>query len=112
MKLTSHNLPPKVAICGPKQINPDGQIAETMRDAPTALELGSRRIAWLKSITSTINRNNFSQQDTISCHNQAVDWLQSSCLLVRSSFWQETGGLNENYFLFMGDLDLCRKAWP
>ena len=102
---------PKVAICGPQQINPDGQIAETMRHAPGILELASRRVGWLKSITSKTNQKIFSQQTPISNHNQAVDWLQSSCLLVRNSFWQETGGLDKNYFLFMGDLDFCRKAW-
>src|SRR3546814_19108088 len=42
---------------------------------------------------------------------QPVDWLQSSCVLVRRDFWDRVGGLDERYFLFMADCVLCWAAW-
>ncbi len=42
---------------------------------------------------------------------QPVDWLQSSCLLVRRALWERLGGLDERYFLFMSDPELCWRAW-
>ena len=40
-----------------------------------------------------------------------ADWLQSSCALVRRPLWDEIGGLDESYFVFMSDIELCRGAW-
>jgi N-acetylglucosaminyl-diphospho-decaprenol L-rhamnosyltransferase len=42
---------------------------------------------------------------------QDVDWLQSSCVILRKSLWNKIGGLNEDYFLFMSDVEICHKAW-
>ena len=102
---------PEVAICGPKQINPGGQTAGTIRTKVGILELVRRRIDWLDFLFHLVGGK--SQQFFIPdyCKDQKVDWLQSSCLLIRNSFWKKVGGFDENYFLFMADLDLCRKAW-
>jgi len=42
---------------------------------------------------------------------QDVDWLQSSCVIVRRDFWEKVGGYNESYFLFMADTEMCLRAW-
>ncbi len=102
---------PNVAICGPKQINPDGRIAGTIRSRPGVLELIRRRVHWLNLMLVAAKGRSPQFYAPDYSKNQAVDWLQSSCFLVRNSFWQKVGGFDERYFLFMADLDLCRKAW-
>ena len=32
-------------------------------------------------------------------------------LLIRRSLWEEIGGFDERYFLFMSDAELCQEAW-
>lgn len=41
---------------------------------------------------------------------QSVAWVTGGCLLVRRDCLQELGGLDESYFLYYEDVDLCLRA--
>ena len=43
--------------------------------------------------------------------NKKVDWLFGACLIIRKSAIDEIGLLDERYFLYMEDLDWCRRFW-
>jgi GT2 family glycosyltransferase len=38
-----------------------------------------------------------------------VDWVQGSFLLLRSDLWQALNGLDERYFMYAEDVDLCKR---
>jgi len=40
-----------------------------------------------------------------------VDWVQGSFLLIRAEQWRALGGLDENYFMYVEDVDLCKRVW-
>ncbi len=39
-----------------------------------------------------------------------VDWVEGSFLLTRSELWSRLGGLDEGYFMYVEDVDYCRRA--
>ena len=39
-----------------------------------------------------------------------VDWVQGSFLLMRAEQWRVLGGLDESYFMYAEDIDLCRRV--
>ena len=39
-----------------------------------------------------------------------VDWVQGSFLLIPAEQWRALGGLDESYFMYVEDVDLCKKA--
>jgi hypothetical protein len=41
--------------------------------------------------------------------SQDVDWANGACLMVRRSLMQQLGGLDENFFMYFEDVDLCRR---
>jgi len=41
----------------------------------------------------------------------AVDWLSGACLLLRREALAAAGALDERYFMYFEDTDLCRRLW-
>ncbi len=38
-----------------------------------------------------------------------VDWIEGCCMLLRTRAVREVGGLDESYFLYFEEIDLCRR---
>ena len=43
-------------------------------------------------------------------HNstQSVDWVSGCCMMIPDSIFIKANGFDENYFLFIEDVDLCK----
>lgn len=41
---------------------------------------------------------------------EPVDWVSGSSMMIRPEVFAAVGGLDENYFLFFEETDLCRRA--
>jgi GT2 family glycosyltransferase len=39
----------------------------------------------------------------------AVDWVSGACLMARRSLFEEIGPLDEGYFMYIEDVDLCQR---
>ena len=101
----------KVGAMGPKQINDDGSLAMTVRAFPKFHLQVSRR-TFLRNLPYLHKKVEYDEMKHLNYSRaQAVDWLQSSCVIVRKKLWDELGGLDEDYFLFMSDVELCFQAW-
>ena len=40
-----------------------------------------------------------------------VDWVQGSFLLIQADLWNALNGLDERYFMYAEDVDLCKRIW-
>jgi GT2 family glycosyltransferase len=40
-----------------------------------------------------------------------VDWVQGSFLLIRAELWRALNGMDERYFMYGDDVDLCKRVW-
>lgn len=103
---------PHVGIVGPRQIDePTGETALTVRAFPKLTRQIARR-TWLRRLPIIRSKVAFDEMRHLDHTKiQPVDWLQSSCIAVRRELWEAVGGLDERFFLFMSDPDLCWKAW-
>lgn len=39
-----------------------------------------------------------------------VDWVEGSFILTRRELWQSLGGMDEDYFMYGEDIDLCKRV--
>jgi len=40
-----------------------------------------------------------------------AEWISGACMLVRRSALEELGGMDEGFFLYCEDTDLCKRLW-
>ena len=100
---------PEVGAAGVVQVEPDGGLLPTMRNFPSVARalgeaLGSEswpiRSSWVGE--RVLDRGMYDTE-------QACDWISGSFLVLRSEALREVGLLDERFFLYSEELDLCLR---
>jgi GT2 family glycosyltransferase len=102
---------PEVGICGPKMINKEGKLQFSCRSFPSYLTA----ISSSQSILNRIFPENFLSQKYLlkeKDHSQSseVDWVSGSCLLAKREMLEKVGLLDERFYMYVEDVDLCHRA--
>ncbi len=93
-----------VAIVGPTLRFPDGRLQRSMGRSPTLLtELLQRTM-----LHRVINYPTYGPQSYAGA--RGADWVTAACMMVRRSVYEQVGGFDEQFFMFMEDLDLCKRV--
>lgn len=102
---------PDVGIVGPKLLNPDKTLQYSCYHFPSFWTPLYRRtplgkLPWTKEAV-----NRFLMKDWDHSEVCEVDWLLGGCLLIRVKALVQAGLLDERYFAYFDDVDLCRTMW-
>ncbi|MBM3708676.1 MAG: glycosyltransferase family 2 protein [Actinobacteria bacterium] len=99
-----------IGIVGPKIINSDGSIQFSCRRFPSIFDAGMHTL-----LTNIIPDNPFSKRykliDIKRDEPFEVDWVSGSCMLIRRKALADTGYMDENYFMYVEDIDICYQMW-
>ncbi|PKL36795.1 glycosyl transferase family 2 [Candidatus Peregrinibacteria bacterium HGW-Peregrinibacteria-1] len=103
---------PDVGIMGPKQFDElVDSVGMTVRAFPKLYVQIARR-TFLRNVPLLKQKVAYDEMRHLDYDKtQDVDWLQSSFIVVRGDVWRTIGGLNEKYFLFMSDPEICWRSW-
>ena len=98
-----------IGILAPKVLNPDQTIQYSCRKFPTIWSGLFNRY----SLTTRLFPNNRYSRDYLMLdydHNtiRSVDWVSGCCMMMSESTLKKASGFDENYFLFIEDVDLCQ----
>lgn len=98
-------------IVAPRLLNPDGSLQLSCRSFPSFSAALFNRYSLL---TRLFPGNRYSKQYLLSDwqhdSTREVDWVSGACLMVRRSLFDEIGLLDEGYFMYIEDVDLCQRA--
>lgn len=101
---------PDTAAAGPRILNSDGTLQGSARRFPNLTTAIAGRSSWL---TRVFPRNQLSRWNLPAFdageHPIDVDWVSGACMLVRREAFEGVGGMDERFFLYWEDADLCRR---
>lgn len=93
-----------IALSAPKVVYSNGELQYTARRYPRFVELMFRKLGLFSGYTS---KQEYRDQDLNLPFNP--DFLHGCFLLFRTRDFERIGGFDERYFLYMEDVDVCRK---
>lgn len=100
---------PRVGIAAPRLRYPNGQVQDNYRNFPRAIDLLIKRTFLRKFFLRRMRHYLMWDKDpTVS---EPVDWLTGAFQIFTRKAWEALKPNDERYFLFMSDVDICRKAW-
>ncbi len=100
---------PDIGACGPRVLNTDGSLQPSCRRFPTlgamiCDELGLGRLFARSRRLAKYRMHGWEHDET-----REVDQLMGSCLLLRRQALEHIGLLDERFFLYFEEVDLCRR---
>lgn len=100
---------PEVAAAGARLVAPTGRWQRTAAGQTPTLRSAINHYLFLEYVfpRSSLFRGLYLTQDITS--PQLVDWISGACMLLRRSALDQVGLLDERYFMYMDDVDLCGR---
>lgn len=68
--------------------------------------IGLKRVPFLPSVF----RREILNVKTYGYPHEKVAWVSGACLITRRKLWQELHGLDERYFMYVEDVDYCKRV--
>jgi N-acetylglucosaminyl-diphospho-decaprenol L-rhamnosyltransferase len=100
---------PEAGIIGPRIDNTDGTLYPSARTIPGPFDAVGH--AFLGPI---MPNNRFTRRyrllDWDHSHARRVDWISGACFAIRRDVFDRLGGFNEDYYMYLEEVDLCTRA--
>lgn len=101
---------PEAAVVGPNVLNPDGTWQAAAFRFATLWDLVCEAVflsvLWPRSPLFARKELGGFNRDAV----REVDWVQGCALLVRRDVWEAVGPFDEGYWMYVEELDWCRRA--
>jgi GT2 family glycosyltransferase len=100
---------PRIAVAGPRLVNPDGTLQRSVRGFPTLWRLATEYFFLRKLGPRTRALNAFYAGGFDHDRTVEAEFLMGAALLCRRAALEEAGGFDEAFFMFSEEVDLCYR---
>ena len=100
---------PTTGIVGPRLLNTDESLYPSARTFPSAIDAAGHGLLGMVWPGNPFSRR-YRLLDWDHADRREVDWVSGACFLVRRRAWEDVGGFDPAYFMYMEDVDLCWRA--
>lgn len=102
---------PRVGVAGLKLINTDGSLQYSARRFYSLSDIVARRtvLGRLRPMRKLIGSHLLQQQWLEESFE--ADWVMGTGFVVRRSAFEQVGRMDEGYFLYFEEVDLCARMW-
>jgi hypothetical protein len=102
---------PEAGVVAARLLDPDGTLQYSCRRFPRPLSILFGRYALLTRLFpgNAVSRD-YLYLEWDHATLRPVDWASGACLMARREVLDRVGGLDDGYFLFVEDMDWCRRV--
>lgn len=101
-----------VGLAGPALLNPDGTRQESCYRFPTPIIPFYRRTILGRLPSGKRAIHHYLMRDALNANEPSeVDTLMGSAIMIRRKALEEIGYFDEHFFMYMEEVDICRRAW-
>lgn len=100
---------PGLGLVGPRLLNADGSVYPSARTFPDLVDALGHGLLGLVVPNNPFTRR-YRMLDRDYDRPADVDWVSGAFVLVRRRTWEELGGFDPRYFMYLEDVDLCWRA--
>jgi GT2 family glycosyltransferase len=100
---------PLAGLAGPKLLNTGGTLQHSCRRFPTPITLAVRFLRLDGIFRGKIEH--YLMEDWDHDEEAEVDWVTGAIMILRREALADVGGMDESYFMYWEDLDLCLRLW-
>lgn len=100
---------PSVALVGPRIEEPDGTLYPSARSFPSLGDAAGHAFLGLVWKDNPFTRR-YRMLDWGHQSARLVDWVSGACFLARRAQFEELGGFDPAFFMYVEDVDLCWRA--
>lgn len=98
---------PRTAVAAPRLIGDDGEVQPNARLFPSLVAMiGSTGLGRL--LPPLGRRYDAFVEPSRSDHARTVDWVIGAAMMIRRQAFEEVGGWDEGFFLYIEDTEFCR----
>lgn len=101
---------PDVGVAGPKLLNPDGSLQESVRRFPRLLDQALILLKLQHLWPSAPPFRSYLAKGFDYAKEQDVDQLMGAALFVRRKVFEGVGLLDERFFIWFEEVDFCKRA--
>lgn len=92
-------------------VNPDGSQQYSARRFYSTLDIVGRRVRQAQQLLRHRIDRHLMVEETHAGRPFEAEWVMGTGFIVRCELFAQLGGMDETYFLYMEDVDLCARIW-
>lgn len=100
---------PTLGVVGPRIDNTDGTLYPSARTFPRLLDAVGHAFLGMLAPGNRFTRR-YRLLDWDHATARRVDWVSGACFAIRAELFRAIGGFDHRYFMYLEDVDLCRRV--
>jgi len=100
---------PDVGAVAPRLVDGDGALLYSQRRYPRLLSTYARALFLHRLFPGAAWADELVRDDRAYERAASVDWVSGACVLIRRDALERVGGLDEGFFMYCEETDLCRR---
>lgn len=102
---------PETALVGLDLVNPDGSRQYSARRFYSVFDVLARRVDWIGAMVPGRTDQHLMKDAWETGKPFDAEWVMGTGFVVRRAAYEQIQGMDESYFLYMEDVDLCARLW-